>query len=104
MCAKSQQSSFVFKAILFVVLILLVSQAIFSQSTHSSAISPVIRGKKTLQIEKVNAKPGEIVQRITRRDGTSKDIVIDLTEQLSLIIELKDEPLFIQQLHSHPGL
>jgi subtilisin family serine protease len=63
-----------------------------------------IKGKQPLHIEKVNAKPGEIVQRIIRRDGTSKDLIIDLTEQISLIIELKDEPLFIQQLHSTGSL
>ena len=57
-----------------------------------------------MQIETVNAKPGEIVERITRRDGTSKNLIIDMTEQVSLIVELKDEPLFLQQLHSAGSL
>ncbi len=76
--------------------------SIVQSSAQSPAIPPAIKGKKTLQTETVNAKPGEIVQRITRRDGTSQNLIIDLTEQVSLIVELKDEPLFMQQLH-HAG-
>lgn len=104
MCTKSQRSSLVLKTILLFVFILLMFQPVFSQLAPISAIPPVVKGKKALQIEKVNAKPGQIVERITRRDGTSKDIVVDITEQLSLIVEMKDEPLFIQQLHAAGSL
>ena len=80
--------------------LILVFISIFQSSAQSPAIPAAIKGKKPLHIEKVNAKPGEIVQRITLRNGTTKDIIIDPTEQLSLIVELKDEPLFMQQIHS----
>ncbi len=95
MCKPSSFTTAI--SIFFLVLI-----SIVQSIAQSPAIPPSIKGKKPLQIETVNAKPGEIVQRITRRDGTSKDLIIDLTEQVSLIVELKDEPLFMQQLH-HAG-
>ena len=79
---------------------ILIPFLILQSNAQPAMIPSALKGKQPLHLEKVNAKSGEITQRITRRDGTSKDIVIDLTEQLSLIIELKDEPLFIQQLHS----
>jgi subtilisin family serine protease len=95
-----KKSSAITTSISVIIIVLL----LFIQSNaQSPIIPPAIKGKKTLQTEEVNAKPGEIVERITRRDGTSKDIVTDLTEQLSLIVEMKDEPLLLQQLHSTAG-
>jgi hypothetical protein len=84
-------------------IIVIVLLSFIQSNAQSPIIPPEIKGGKTSQIEKINLKPGEIVERITRRDGTSQNITIDLTEQLSLIVELKDEPLFIQQLHSAAG-
>jgi hypothetical protein len=94
----SNSSSFTTAFSIFILVLILIVQS----SAQPATIPSAIRGKQPLHIEKVNAKPGEIVQRIIRRDGTSKDLIIDLTEQISLIVELRDEPLFIQQLHS-PG-
>ena len=75
-----KKSSAITTSISVIIIVLL----LFIQSNaQSPIIPPAIKGKKTLQTEEVNAKPGEIVERITRRDGTSKDIVTDLTEQLS---------------------
>lgn len=76
----------------------------FIQSyAQSPTTLPAIKGKRAPQIEKVIRKPGEIVERITFRDGSSENITVDLGEQLSLIIEMTDEPLFLQQLHSTAG-
>jgi len=82
----------------------LVLISIVQSSAQSPTILPAVKKKPPLHVETVKTKPGQIVQRIERRDGTSKDVIIDLTEQLSLIVELKDEPLFIQQLHSAGSL
>jgi hypothetical protein len=37
---------------------------------------------------------------LVARNGTSRVNQVDMTEQVSLIVEFKDEPMFLQQLHS----
>jgi hypothetical protein len=45
----------------------------------------------------IDKKPGEIVSLQTLRDGTTKINKVDLAEMVDLIVEMKEEPLFIQQ-------
>ncbi len=48
----------------------------------------------------LNSKPGELNNVLIYRDGTTKVKTIDLTEQVNLIVEMKDKPFFLQHSKS----
>ncbi|MBI3005604.1 MAG: S8 family serine peptidase [Ignavibacteriales bacterium] len=45
----------------------------------------------------IRRKPGQVGRVAILRDGTTKTHLVDLTDQVRLIVEFKEEPLFLQQ-------
>jgi subtilisin family serine protease len=56
---------------------------------------PLESSKKNVQI--IEPKDGHSTMFITKREGNIQSHDIDLTEELDIIVEFKEEPLFIQQ-------
>lgn len=74
--------------------------------TYSTVYSQIGRNKNLSQIYNnvhrtiLKSKPGQMTTILVARNGTSRVNQVDLTEQVSLIVEFKGEPMFLQQLHS----
>ncbi len=47
----------------------------------------------------IQSNPGQATSVLLSRDGTSKVSQVDMTQQVKLIVEFKDEPMFLQQQH-----
>ncbi len=88
------------KSLLFeiiVALFVLNYSTVYSQTGRNKNL-PQVYGNVHRTVLK--SKPGQMTTILVARNGTSRVNQVDMTEQVSLIVEFKDEPMFLQQLHS----
>jgi subtilisin family serine protease len=73
-----------------IVLLLVLGCSLFAQSNNITRDG----NKKIINIDQ---KPGHYYQTITTSDGETRINDVDLTEEMDVIVEFKDEPLFLRQ-------
>ncbi|MDP4174568.1 MAG: S8 family serine peptidase [Bacteroidota bacterium] len=75
------------------IILLIACFTFISENTSAQSIGPQ---KQTKKVTVINKRPGHIYQTVAVKDSV-RVIDVDMTEMTDVIVEYKDEPMFIQQ-------